>query len=178
MTATELMAFEQKVHRGYFQRLGFNGESRVCDIPTATEPPITGNPIGGIMPGYAGEESDLLKPRLTGIKFKAVRMKGGVIQRATMTFLQPVALSGGIAETHFIELDGSRERQDGQFRNEATVIGITDSEAHEDVPKAGDTHPADSALDLPRMCSSVHADPKVVKGMFFVTAKYRGSIGE
>lgn len=177
MTATELIAYEQSEHRRYFQRFAMRGQTRVCDIPSETAPPITGSPEGAILPGYAGAEADLLKPRITGITFDRVRLKGGIIQRATVTILQPVPYASGISTDYFEELRNSRTKNPGQFDTEAVVIGVCTDDSHADVPTKADIFPGDESAHLPRVCFGVTSDPNVIPGLKYITARYRGSVG-
>lgn len=130
---------------------------------------------GDVMPFYDGEETDLLKPRVRDIKYG--QQRAGAFQDVTLAFLQPVALSGGIATANFQELRSSRVEQPGQYRTESVVIGICSDITHADVPAKSDPFPGDEAEDLPRVCFSVTTDPNPFPGLFQVTARYRGSIG-
>ena len=121
------------------------------------------------------ETSDILKPRIINVQY--VQQRSGAFQQVVITFLHPIILSGGSSTDNWKETRNSRVTQPGQFRREAVIYGLCSDETHADVPATGDTYPPDSALDLPRVCSEVNSDPNAVPGLYYITAKYRGSIG-
>lgn len=131
---------------------------------------------GDLLPEFeGGATSDLLKPRITNIKY--VQQRRGAFQDIVLSFLQPVILSGGLLTDDFKELRNSRVRQPGQYRTDVVMVGICSDITHADVPTTGDTFPGDEAENLPRMCFAVRSDPNPLPGLFVITARFRGSIG-
>ncbi len=121
------------------------------------------------------EESELLKPRATNVKY--LQQKVGAFQQVQITFFQPVILAGGMSTDDFKEVRGSRTTDPGQFFNEAVILGVCSDDTNADVPTLGDKFPGDGAATLPRTCYSALSDPIAVPGLKFITARYRGSVG-
>lgn len=122
-----------------------------------------------------GASSDLLKPRVTNVKY--MQQKPGAFQDVQITFLQPVILAEGGSTDYWKELRSSRILRPGQFRTEGIIIGVCSDRTHADVPVLSDIYPGDESANLPRVCYSAPSDPSTVPGLFFVTAKFRGSVG-